>query len=132
MERMNRRTRVRLWQLMWWSLRLNWSRNKMKRRRARQKIAAMLEARWRWLANESPTVPESAVVRALWLGAALAARSAMRSSELSRIKRLLVLLLRLMGKNNSRALLAAYFAWVWLWEAACGSGAVTSPMQNQG
>ena len=104
----------------------------MKRRRARQKIAAMLEARWRWLANESPTVPESAVVRALWLGAALAARSAMRSSELSRIKRLLVLLLRLMGKNNSRALLAAYFAWVWLWEAACGSGAVTSPMQNQG
>ena len=132
MERMNRVTHVRLWQLMWWSLRLNWSRNKIKRRRARQKIAVMLEARWRWLANESQPVPESGVVHALWLGAALASRSVMRSPKMSRVKRLLVLALRLMGKNNSRALLAAYFAWIWLWEASCGAGTVTSPMQNQG
>ncbi len=131
MERKNRRARVRLWQLMWWSLRLNWSRNKIKRRRARQKIAVMLETRWRWLANESPTVPESGVVHALWLGAALAARSEMRSQKMSRVKRLFVLALRLMGKNNSRAILSAYFAWVWLWEAASGTGAVSSPMQSQ-
>ncbi len=91
----------------------------------------MLETRWRWLANESPTVPESGVVHALWLGAALAARSEMRSQKMSRVKRLFVLALRLMGKNNSRAILSAYFAWVWLWEAASGTGAVSSPMQSQ-
>ncbi len=129
----NTQHRARLWQLMWWSLRLNWSRNKIQRRRARHEIRVMLEARWCYLLPDTVPGSASGVIHAVWLGAALAARSMARSPRLSTHLTIpVVFAMRLLGRKNMKALLAAYLAWVWLWDVARGVKAGTRTLQNQG
>ncbi len=111
--------KVSLTQLMWWSVRLAWARNKGSRRRFRQLIWAGLEWRWKTYVPDMAPGSETAVVQAVWLGASLAARSLVRYPLLPpKPKQRLIWLVRLAGKNNGKALVSAYLAWTWLREAA--------------
>ncbi|POB09801.1 hypothetical protein [Sulfobacillus sp. hq2] len=108
-----------LLRLMWWSLRLGWSKNKEGRRKARRRIWAMLEARWMRLVPEAVPGDTSGVTRAVWLGAALASRSLIRYPLLPRkLKSRLIWLVRLVGRNNGKALVTAYLAWAWMRDVA--------------
>ncbi|WP_051351253.1 hypothetical protein [Sulfobacillus thermosulfidooxidans] len=108
-----------LWRLMWWSLRLSWSKNKEGRRRARKHIWAMLENQWTKLVPEAVPGQVSGVTHAVWLGAALASRSLVRYPLLpKRLKTRLIWLFRLVGRTNGKALVTAYLAWVWLSDVA--------------
>ncbi|NMP21048.1 hypothetical protein [Sulfobacillus harzensis] len=105
--------------LIWWSVRLAWARNKTSRRRFRQKIWDTLSLRWRFVMPNAQTGTELAIVRAVWLGAALASRSLVRYPLLpGRLKTRLTWLVRLLGKTNGKAVVAAYLAWTWLNDVA--------------
>lgn len=122
-----------LWVLMWWSLRLVWSRNKAKRRAARSHIWATLEARWHQLVPDTIPGTEAGVIRAVWLGAALASRSLVRYPVLPRrLKTRLLLILRVLGKRNGKALITAYLAWAWLWDVAMAPGTLATTLQHEG
>lgn len=108
--------------VMWWSIRLGWSRNKVVRRRMRKEICSSLSQRWRTYAPDSPPGVELAIVRAVWLGATLASRSLARYPLLPRpLKRRLMWTRRILGKTSGKAVIAAYLAWTWLKEAAISS-----------
>jgi hypothetical protein len=113
--REKRESRASLWRLIWWSLRLSWSKNKEGRRRARKHIWGMLENRWMHMFPEAGSGEISGVTRAIWLGAALASRSLVRYPVLPRrLKQRLTWLLRLLGRTNGKAIVTAYLAWAWL------------------
>jgi hypothetical protein len=118
--------RPRLVGLMWWSVRLSWSRSKATRRRCREEIWKGLEKHWRGCVPDAPAGSETAIVRAVWLGAALASRSLARYPLLSRgaISRLRWIT-RIMGRTTGKAVVAAYLSWMWLKDAAHGFPAET-------
>ncbi len=105
--------------LIWWSLRLSWSRSKATRRRCRQQIWQDLAVRWFTYVPDASPGSEVAIVRAVWLGAALASRSLWRYPLLPRrLKLPLTFVVRLSGKTNGKAIVAAYLAVVWLRQVA--------------
>lgn len=111
-----------LFRLMWWSVRLTWSRNKVTRRRCRQQIWSSLASRWRVFVPDAAPGTEVAIVRAVWLGASLASRSLVRYPLLpKRLKKRLTWVLRLLGRSNGKAVIAAYLSWTWLREVALSS-----------
>lgn len=130
---MHKHRRGSLWILMWWSLRLAWSRNKAKRRVARSHIWATLETRWHQLVPDTIPGTEVGVIRAVWLGAALASRSLVRYPVLPRrLKTRLLLIVRVLGKRNGKALITAYLAWAWLWDVAMAPGTLSTTLQHEG
>lgn len=131
MHQRDRRTSLGV--LMWWSLRLAWSRNKAKRRVARAHIWATLEARWHHLVPDTVPGTEAGVIRAVWLGAVLASRSLVRYPVLPRrLKMRLLFLVKILGKRNGKALITAYLAWAWLWDVAMAPGALSQTLQHEG
>ncbi|MCL4495529.1 MAG: hypothetical protein M1294_12040 [Firmicutes bacterium] len=117
--RQGRESRASLWRLMWWSLRLSWSKDREGRRRARKHIWRMLESRWVHMFPEAGSGEISGVTQAVWLGAALASRSLVRYPLLpKRLKTRLTWLLRLLGRSNGKAIVTAYLAWAWLTDVA--------------
>lgn len=109
----------RLLALIWWSLRLAWSRNKKSRRHIRARIWAILGGRWYRLAPDTVPGTELGIIRAVWLGAALASRSIVRYPLLPRrLKARMMLLLRIVGRTNGKAIITAYLAWAWLKDVA--------------
>ena len=111
-----------LGRLMWWSIRLSWSKSKVTRRHLRQQIWQDLGVRWHNYAPDATSGSEAAIVRAVWLGAALASRSLWRDPLLRRrLKLPLVWVAHLAGKTNGKAIVAAYLAWVWLEQVAISS-----------
>ena len=112
----------RLLRLIWWSVRLSWSRRKATRRRLRQRIWSDLGLRWCHYFPEASPGSEIAIVRAVWLGASLASRTLWRSSfPQKRLKTSWIWMARLAGKTNGKAIVAAYLAWVWLDQVASSS-----------
>lgn len=112
----------RLLDLMWLSVRLTWSHNKVIRRRCREGIWNELGSRWRFFVPDTAPGSEAAIVRAVWLGAALASRSLARYPLLPRpVKRRLTWVTRILGRTTGKAVVAAYLAWIWLTEAAQSS-----------
>ncbi|AEW06353.1 hypothetical protein Sulac_2892 [Sulfobacillus acidophilus DSM 10332] len=111
---------IRLWRLMWWSVRLAWAHNKKTRYRVRMRISEFLMNRWRFLAPESPPGLDWPLCQAIWLGSLLAARSLWRSPgrQESHIPRRLLWLFRLLGTGSGRAVAGAYLAWIRLAELA--------------
>ncbi len=108
--------------LMWWSVRLAWARNKVSRRRFRQYIWMNLSLRWRTYMPDAVPGTEIAIVHAVWLGASLASRSVVRYPLLPRrLKTRLTWLIRILGKTNGKAIVAAYLAWTWLRDVAVSS-----------
>lgn len=115
--------RASLGWLIWWSIRLAWARNKGSRRRFRQHIWMILSNRWRDYIPDAVPGTEIAIVRAVWLGASLASRSLVRYPRLPRrIKVRLTWLMRILGRTNGKAIVAAYLAWTWLRDVAVSSG----------
>ncbi|PSR23595.1 MAG: hypothetical protein C7B45_02150 [Sulfobacillus acidophilus] len=111
-----------LLRVMWWSVRLSWSRNKRTRRRCREHILTGLESRWREYAPQTTPNGELAIVRAVWLGACLASRSLVRYPLLPQLlKHRLTWVMRLLGRNTGKAVVSAYLAWIWMAEAAVSS-----------
>ncbi|MDA8193058.1 MAG: hypothetical protein M0Z53_03545 [Thermaerobacter sp.] len=110
---------TRLGHLVWWSLRLAWTKNKMRRREIRQNIWAVLASRWCRLAPDTVPGAEQGPIRAVWLGALLASRSMVRYSPAPRPPRpAFRIMLRLVGRTNGRAIVTAYLAWHWIRVAA--------------
>jgi len=108
--------------LIWWSVRLAWARNKVSRRRFRHHIWTHLSNRWLMFMPDTLPGTEVGIVRAVWLGASLASRSLVRYPLLPpRIKKRLMWLVRVSGRTNGKAIIAAYLAWVWLHEVAFSS-----------
>lgn len=113
--------------LIWWSVRLAWARNKLSRRRYRQLIWMHLEKRWRDFVPDSAQGIEVGIVRAVWLGSSLASRSIVcYPLRPPRLKGRLVWMLRRLGRRNGKAIIAAYLAWTWLYDAAV-SFSVSAP-----
>ncbi len=129
--RQGRESRASLWRLMWWSLRLSWSKNKEGRRRARKHIWRTLEKRWMHMFPEAGKGEIAGVTRAVWLGSALASRSLVRYPLLpKRLKHRLTWLLRLLGRTNGKAIVTAYLAWVWLTDAANSPGMLEGQVRS--
>lgn len=125
--------RLQMARLMWWSLRLAWAGNKNRRRQIRQKIWALLSRRWYMVSPHTVAGTEEGVVRAVWLGAALASRSVLRYPLLpKKLKSRFHVLVRIFGKTNSRALITAYLAWAWLGEVALSPPIERPIMDTQG
>ncbi len=115
-------SRASLARLIWWSLKLNWTKDKAKRRRARKRIWSMLEARWMWLVPETNLGSASGVTRAVWLGAALSSRTLLSR----KLRSPFIWFLRFLGRNNGKAVVTAYLAWKWLTEVAHSPDALES------
>ncbi len=129
--RQARESRASLWRLMWWSLRLNWSKDKEGRRRARKHIWAMLESKWTAMVPEALPSHVSGVTHAVWLGAALASRSLVRYPLLpKRVKTRLIWLFRVVGRSNGKALVTAYLAWMWLTDVASSPSHLETPITS--
>lgn len=108
--------------LMWWSVRLTWSHNKMTRRWCRAQILNGLETRWRAYAPETAQGGEIAMVRAVWLGACLASRSLVRYPLLPQtLNRRLTWVVRILGRSTGKAVVSVYLAWMWMADAAWSS-----------
>lgn len=119
--------------LIWWSVRLAWARNKVSRRRFREHIWHSLACRWRTFIPDTSPGSEMAIVRAIWLGASLASRSLVRYPLLpSRLKSRLVWLLRILGRTNGKAIVAAYLSWTWLHDVAISSSISQESLGNTG
>ncbi len=119
---MQEKMKPSLLRLMWWSIRLTWSRNKVTRRRCRQQIWSGLSQHWRVFVPDAAPGTEAAIVRAVWLGASLASRSLLRYPLLPRrLKTRLTWIVRLLGRSNGKAVVTAYLAWTWLSEVALSS-----------
>jgi hypothetical protein len=113
--------------LMWWSVRLTWSRSKRTRRRCREHILTGLESRWREYAPDTVPGGELAIVRAVWLGACLASRSLVRYPILPKaLNHRLTWVTRILGRSTGKAVVSAYLAWTWMAEAALSSALVAS------
>lgn len=117
---MNRGKPPGLVKIMWWSVRLGWSRQKPVRRQLREAICWGLGEHWQRFAPGSAPGTDSGIVRAVWLGAALASRSRSCYPLLSEHARL-IWVSRVLGRTTGKSILAAYLAWTWLKKAALGS-----------
>lgn len=116
---MRKQERASLWLLIWWSVRLAWAKRKPRRRQYRQRVWLHLERRWRKLVPDSAPGMEVALVRAVWLGAALASRSIVRYPLLvRRPKGRLIVVSKMLGRTNGKAIIAAYLAWTWVGDMA--------------
>jgi hypothetical protein len=105
-------------QLIWWSLLLHGSKQKSRRRRCRQKLADVLA---RYSGGDEGQLPPAtaAMVSSLWLGASLAARSALRrplGSKRLKGARIRIQVFGFAGRTAAVSVLAAYLAWRWLAE----------------
>lgn len=119
--------------LIWWSVRLAWAGNKKSRRHFRQKIWDNLSGRWHACTSDAQPGTELAIVRAVWLGASLASRSLVRYPLLPRrMKARLTWVVRILGRTNGKAVVAAYLAWTWLKEVAVSSGFAAETWGNTG
>lgn len=105
--------------LIWWSIRLAWTSNKMHRRHLKENIWLTLSYRWRMFIPDSPPGTETGIVRAVWLGAALASRSQVRYPLLApKVQARLLLVRKILGHHNGKAVVTAYLAWIWLRDVA--------------